>query len=81
MDEERVLRVEDGDGWGCRLERWYSDHMGEWFTGVCVCKPDGQEVFHCGMSQVPMSETDALDEIRMVRALMECGDLLRGEAR
>ncbi len=70
MYEERVLRVEDGDGWECRLERWYSMYMDKWFTRCTVFAPDGYVLSYPRMSQIPMDEEAARGVIREVRALL-----------
>lgn len=70
-----VLTVVDWGGWRCRLERWYSEYMGEWYTGVTVRDSDGKEAYHAGMTGVEMTVEAALDEIGRARRLI---DGLRG---
>lgn len=76
-EEERVLTVTDDDGWRCRLERWRSDCLNEWFIGTTVFDAEGNEVMHAGHGKGDMTEETAMERIRFARGLLECGNILQ----
>lgn len=50
---------DESTGYNCRLERWYSYYMDEWFTAIAIMDKNGVEVMHSGMSKAPFSEEEA----------------------
>lgn len=73
-----VLFVRDSGEYecDCKLERWYSEMQGEWYTGVSVLK-GGKEIMHSGMTQLPMTRKAALEAIKS--ANMVLNELAKGE--
>lgn len=75
VDGNGVVEVVD-DELSCRLERWYSEGMGEWFTGISICESiTGRELFHAGMADIELSEDAAVDILQRYRGgvLGTCG--------
>ena len=75
--EPQLLSVTDDDGWCCRLERWHSDYLDEWFIGTTVLDAEGNEVLHAGHGKGEMTEESAMEKIRLARGLFECGKVLQ----
>lgn len=68
--EESAIKVTDKDGYGCRLERWYSDFERKWKVAATCTRPDGSRMFHTASVRCEFSEGGARGQLDLVRNLV-----------